>query len=150
LRELAQLAGVSPGAPYRHFSSREELLLEVALEGAKALEGEYERALVANAQPEARLRAICLAYINLARKSPQLFRLMFESDIVVAADPVPAWVAATRRAFEIFTAAVAGVGLHLDESELRLQNGRRSTEFPQCTSAGDSIDSIRSLVRSST
>jgi hypothetical protein len=28
--------------------------------------------------------------------------------------------------------------------------GRRSTGFPQCTSAGDSIDSIRSLVRSNT
>ncbi len=38
LRELAARAGVSPGAPYHHFSSRSELLASIAEDGFARLE----------------------------------------------------------------------------------------------------------------
>ena len=38
LRELAARAGVSPGAPYHHFSNRSELLASIAEEGFMRLE----------------------------------------------------------------------------------------------------------------
>ena len=36
LRELAARAGVTPGAPYHHFASRDELLASIAEEGFRA------------------------------------------------------------------------------------------------------------------
>ena len=35
LREVAKVAGVSPGAPYHHFVDRQEILTEIAKEGKK-------------------------------------------------------------------------------------------------------------------
>ena len=37
LREVARLAGVSPGAPYRHFKERDALLAALAEEGFRKL-----------------------------------------------------------------------------------------------------------------
>jgi AcrR family transcriptional regulator len=121
MRELAQAAGVSSGAPYRHFASREELLLGVALQGAAALEDAYAQAAAMPRDAKDRLRAVCRAYVSLAQAAPQLFRLMFESEIVVGADPLPEWLKATHRAFAIFQSAIHDVAPQLDEADLRLQ-----------------------------
>ena len=43
LRELAALAGVSPGAPYHHFPNRSDLLASIAEEGFRRLEAGVDR-----------------------------------------------------------------------------------------------------------
>jgi AcrR family transcriptional regulator len=119
IRKLAQTAGVSPGAPYRHFETREDLLFSLALDGAAVLASAYERAAIEKSCPDDRLRAICSSYLDLARKSPQLFRLMFDSEIVVGVDPRAEWLQATQGAFLVFEGAIASVAPSLSKADLR-------------------------------
>ena len=76
--DACRLAGVSTAAPYRHFSDKEEMLREVALEGM--LRSREAFAAAAAAHPEGSLEAIAamgMAYIGFARAEPEVFRLMF-------------------------------------------------------------------------
>lgn len=104
LRKLAVLAGVSHNAPYRHFPSRDALLLELALEGARWLSQAYEAA--AHLAPLERLREICRAYIRLSIERPQLFRLMFVSELVKSEPYKSNWTRAVDPAFRVFRQAV--------------------------------------------
>ena len=80
LREVARKAGVSHNAPYRHFTSREDLLAALAAEGFLKLHGALEKAS-ADGQAEERLVAACRAYLRFAMDSPSRFELMFHSGI---------------------------------------------------------------------
>jgi AcrR family transcriptional regulator len=86
LREVARHAGVSHGAPYHHFDSRDALLAAVAERGFVGL-GKAMRAAKGPA-PRDRLVAICEAYVAFAAKHPTRFRLMFGP--LLAAKPVHA------------------------------------------------------------
>ena len=83
LRQLAAGLGVSAAAAYRHFSSREELLFEVARCGFDLLRQRFALAFDISLAPadagEARLRLIRLAqaYLQFADDEPALWRLMF-------------------------------------------------------------------------
>ena len=81
LRELAARAGVSPGAPYHHFASRDDLLSSIAEEGFQRLEARLIAAR--DAAPDdasARLEALGLAYVTFAVSAPGYFRAMFHGD----------------------------------------------------------------------
>jgi AcrR family transcriptional regulator len=68
MREAARRAGVSPGAPFRHFPDREGLL--AALAGAVGAEfrASSERAIAsAGPNPLRQFRAMGLAYIRCSR-----------------------------------------------------------------------------------
>jgi AcrR family transcriptional regulator len=81
LRQLAARAGVTPGAPYHHFATREELLAAIAEEGFGRLEAELVAARdAAGADPSARLEALGDAYIKFAVSCPGYFRVMFQGD----------------------------------------------------------------------
>ena len=75
LREVARHAGVSHGAPYHHFDSRDALLAAAAERGFVGL-GEAMQ-VAAGATPRDRLVAICDAYVAFAVRHPTRFRLMF-------------------------------------------------------------------------
>jgi AcrR family transcriptional regulator len=76
VRAAARRAGVSTGAPYRHFADRDALLSAVATVGYRELAG----ALVA-AHPAPKtaddLGDIAVAYVQFALTRPGLFRVMF-------------------------------------------------------------------------
>jgi AcrR family transcriptional regulator len=76
VRAAARRAGVSTGAPYRHFADRDALLSAVAAVGYRELAG----ALVA-AHPAPKtaddLADIAVAYVQFALTRPGLFRVMF-------------------------------------------------------------------------
>lgn len=81
LRQLAARAGVTPGAPYHHFASREELLRTIADEGFERLEAELIAARdAAGAEASVRLEALGRAYVNFAVSCPGYFRVMFHGD----------------------------------------------------------------------
>jgi AcrR family transcriptional regulator len=81
LRQLAARAGVTPGAPYHHFTDREELLAAIAEEGFGRLGAELiARRDAAGAEASARLEALGRAYINFAISCPGYFRVMFHGD----------------------------------------------------------------------
>jgi AcrR family transcriptional regulator len=108
LRELAREAGVSHGAPRRHFPDRAALLDALAATGFERLARELERA-VAAAGPDAdgRLHALAQAYVGFATRDAALLELMFATKLREGADDV----AAADRSLAIALAVVASAQL---------------------------------------
>ena len=83
LRQLATGLGVTPAAAYRHFASREDLLLEVARIGFTRLESRFAGAFDISWPPEdgseakARFHRLACAYLQFADDEPALWRLIF-------------------------------------------------------------------------
>jgi len=78
VREAARRAGVSPGAPFRHFPSRDALMTAVAEEAQRRFRLELEAALapVSADDPLARFRALGLGYLRWAMKNPAHFEVI--------------------------------------------------------------------------
>src|SRR5438045_9667491 len=72
VREAARRAGVSPGAPFRHFPSRDALMTAVAEEAQRRFRAEIEAALseAPAGDPLARFRCLGLAYLRWALSNP--------------------------------------------------------------------------------
>jgi AcrR family transcriptional regulator len=89
LHALARKAGVSSGAPYHHFESREQLLAAIAVEGFERLavalkEAAAEAEALAPAGPElaeAHLRGLGYGYVRFALAHRGYFRIMFRSEL---------------------------------------------------------------------
>jgi AcrR family transcriptional regulator len=80
LREVARRAGVSHGAPYHHFESKEALLAALANEGFADLDRALARAQArAERNPRAQLAALGTAYVRFALREPEMFRAMFRA-----------------------------------------------------------------------
>ncbi|MBR1226737.1 MULTISPECIES: TetR/AcrR family transcriptional regulator [unclassified Bradyrhizobium] len=82
VREAARRAGVSPGAPFRHFPSRDALMNAVAEEAQRRFRAEIEAALAeapastpAN-KPLGRFRCLGLAYLRWAMRNPTHFEII--------------------------------------------------------------------------
>jgi AcrR family transcriptional regulator len=106
LREVGARAGVSRGAPYRHFADKERLLTAVAAESWERI-GDQMQALQSDPRrsPADRLRAALNLLITVNREQPYLYRLMFTTP---AGDPA-AVVRAAQRSCDEFLAIVASV-----------------------------------------
>lgn len=78
VREAARRAGVSSGAPFRHFPTRTALMTAVAEEGMKKLAEAVDAGLAALAtdDPFARLAAIGRAYFGWAVANPTHYRVI--------------------------------------------------------------------------
>jgi AcrR family transcriptional regulator len=78
VREAARRAGVSPGAPFRHFDSRAALMTAVAEEAQRRFRAEIGAALAAAParDPIERFRAFGLAYLRWAMKNPAHFEII--------------------------------------------------------------------------
>ncbi|HXK21998.1 MAG TPA: TetR/AcrR family transcriptional regulator [Myxococcota bacterium] len=101
LRRIARRAGVSHGAPLRHYPSLAALLSQVAARGFRLLSETIDKSaaqLPSGAGPWARLSAAGRGYVELAVARPGLFALMFRPE---ALDPQNAELArASADAFE--------------------------------------------------
>jgi AcrR family transcriptional regulator len=81
LREVARRAGVSHAAPYKHFSDKAALLLELALRGFEQLGLEMKAAITPRPRSARKeFLASAGAYIAFGVNNPSLYRLMFSSD----------------------------------------------------------------------
>jgi AcrR family transcriptional regulator len=76
LRAVARRAGVSPGAPYRHYVDRDALVSAVAAVGYREL---ADCMAAPNPSPSTieDLTAVGVAYVEFALRRPALFRVMF-------------------------------------------------------------------------
>ncbi|NKZ10099.1 TetR/AcrR family transcriptional regulator [Mycolicibacterium septicum DSM 44393] len=106
LREVGARAGVSRGAPYRHFADKESLLTAIAAEGWERIR-ERMGALREDPglAPADALRAALLLLVEANRRQPYLYQLMFTPP---AGDPA-AVVRAAQRSCDEFVAIVAAV-----------------------------------------
>ncbi|MFI1386308.1 TetR/AcrR family transcriptional regulator [Embleya sp. NPDC020886] len=76
LRAVARRAGVSTGAPYRHYADREALLSAVAAEGCRELTEQLATTHPSPATPD-ELADVAVTYVRFALRHPALFRVMF-------------------------------------------------------------------------
>ncbi|MET0901352.1 MAG: TetR/AcrR family transcriptional regulator [Mycobacterium sp.] len=106
LREVGARAGVSRGAPYRHFENKDSLLIAVAAEGWVRL-GDQMLALRADSrqQPLDKLRAALISILDVSRQQPYLYQLMFNTP----EGDTTAVVQAAQRLCDGFVAIVAGL-----------------------------------------
>jgi AcrR family transcriptional regulator len=108
LRELARSAGVSHGAPRRHFSDRQALLNALAERGYERLGAELRAALDA-APPslDTRVTALARAYARFVTSSGELLALMFAGK---RADPDGSLHRASEDAIEPWQEVFLGAG----------------------------------------
>lgn len=82
MRGAAQRAGVSPAAPYRHFTDKREMLATVAEEGFLALGRACDEVLSASsADPIDAFWRHGVAYVRFAIENPAHYRVMFGPEI---------------------------------------------------------------------
>ncbi|MFD4633172.1 TetR/AcrR family transcriptional regulator [Streptomyces sp. NPDC058284] len=87
LREIARRAGVSHGAPRRHFPTHVALLSAIARRGFAELAAEAEKAVGAaggggGQDARTRLKALSRAYLGFAAEHRGMFELMFRHDLL--------------------------------------------------------------------
>lgn len=89
LREIARRAGLSHGAPLRHFPTLGALLAAVAADGFRDLHASVDAAVKARGSSDARvrLRAAAHGYVGFALSHPGVFALMFRPDLCDMDDP---------------------------------------------------------------
>jgi AcrR family transcriptional regulator len=75
MRELAQELGVSHAAPYRHFSSREELLAEIVREGMARFEEALGSSEFVEGEDEENLYRLGEAYVTFYLDNPEILAL---------------------------------------------------------------------------
>ncbi|MDB4977265.1 MAG: TetR/AcrR family transcriptional regulator [Myxococcaceae bacterium] len=99
VRAAARIAGVSSGAPYRHFADKDTLLAAVAARGFEDLRTEIASSLErATPDPYGRFVALGEAYMSFAAARPGRYQIMFGRDILNR-DLHPELCAAADRAF---------------------------------------------------
>jgi len=86
--DAARWAGVSPAAPYRHYSDRDALMADVAKRGFE----QFEQALLrawneGQPDPITAFERLGGAYLAFARKEPAYYSAMFEAGISIRANP---------------------------------------------------------------
>lgn len=84
VREAARRAGVSSGAPFRHFAGRAELVTAVAEDAMAKLRAAIELGLarLSAEDPFVRLLAIADAYIHWAVRHPTHYRVLGDRPLV--------------------------------------------------------------------
>lgn len=108
LRGCAKRAGVSHAAPAHHFRDATGLLTALAADGFRRFVAALQRRrAAAPADPNSRLAASGLAYVDFATANPALFRLMFSSQRPDFSDA--ALQEAAAAAFNDLVACVAAI-----------------------------------------
>jgi len=84
VREVAKRAGVSPGAPFRHFASKTALLTAVAEQTTDLFADSVELALAGwpEGDPAGALRRIGQAYLDWAIGNPVSFKIISSRELI--------------------------------------------------------------------
>lgn len=87
MRKLASRAGVSHGAPYRHFTSKDEILACIMMEGHKRLREDLLAARKAcPGGIQEKLKALGKAYLDFSKRNPEHLKVMFTRDGLVSSE----------------------------------------------------------------
>lgn len=78
LRAVAREAGITAPAIYAHFADRDELKFTVIADTFAEIAGSLRAAASTQAEPVARLRTLCHAYLDFAAERPHHYRVLFE------------------------------------------------------------------------
>lgn len=87
MREVARRAGVSHGAPYRHFEDKDEILTAVAVEGFERLSRALHAARNGVKDDEERFVETGLAYLRFARTQRGYMGVMLSPEVAKGRSP---------------------------------------------------------------
>jgi AcrR family transcriptional regulator len=107
LRELSATLEVSRAAPYRHFADRQALLAALAADGFDDLTAIYRGVMASRKAPALRLADAGRAYLAFATDRPQLFRLMFASDLFSSGAADSRLIKTAGDCYQVFESLVA-------------------------------------------
>lgn len=79
VRAIATRAGVSPTALYLHFADRDALVAAAVAAGFAAFNDALSSAAAQHEDPDARLFALGLAYLEFTRRQPALYATIFSA-----------------------------------------------------------------------
>lgn len=79
-REIARRAGVSPGAPYHHFSDKAALITALSQQHLAELDRLFRVVVAKHRDPLEQLRELGMVYVFYAIDHPAAFRLMFRPE----------------------------------------------------------------------
>lgn len=103
IRKVAQRAGVSHAAPYRHFTGKDELILAVVERGFELLNESMDRARAAAGDDRlAQFAAAGDAYVAFGMAYPAYYKVMYSGDLLSVTDN-PALQQASASAFDRMT-----------------------------------------------
>jgi AcrR family transcriptional regulator len=85
MRYLAEKVDYSPSALYKYFNNKEEIIEALRREGWNQMEIIFRNRIHAGEPAAQRLVDAGLAYLELADRHPELYQLMFNSDV----NPIP-------------------------------------------------------------
>lgn len=88
MREVARRAGVSHGAPYRHFEDKDELLMAVAVEGFECLSRALRAARSGIENDEERFIETGLAYLRFAKTQRGYMGVMLSPEVAKGRSPM--------------------------------------------------------------
>lgn len=127
LREAARRAGVSSGAPFRHFPGKRELVQAVAEQGMAILRSTMEDRLARTTanSPLIRLAVLSRAYVDWAMQHPTYYRVLGDRLLIdfYSSEPLLAdnrWIRETMQRF-LSQAAQAGLLAVTDLDQANLQ-----------------------------
>lgn len=81
IAEACRRLKVSPGAPYRHFTDREDLLTAVAIKSCEVLAEHITKVVDGQTDPTERLVRAARAYVEFAAMHPALFAVLYTKDV---------------------------------------------------------------------
>ncbi|WP_433711704.1 TetR/AcrR family transcriptional regulator [Nocardia sp. CA-084685] len=82
LRAITRAAGVSHGAPRRHFPTHRALLAAIAARGFADLIERFAKVEVGASTPREHLERMAAEYVEFAGERPEMFTLMFRHDLL--------------------------------------------------------------------
>lgn len=89
LRDIAEKAGVSKTAPYRHFADKNALLAAITTEGFRRFGDRLKEVLeLRKGDGMQVITEMCRVYLEFARTNPKLYHLMFSSFGRLLEDPL--------------------------------------------------------------
>ena len=115
MRAVANAAGVTPAAIYRHFTDRSELIFEVCERRFRELDRVVEEAAASSADPLESLRRRGRAYVRFGLAHPEEYRIWFMSK----PGATPGWTAERIIKGPVVTHLVQAVQACLDAGVIR-------------------------------
>ncbi|WP_433628691.1 TetR/AcrR family transcriptional regulator [Nocardia sp. CA-120079] len=113
LRAITRAAGVSHGAPRRHFPTHRALLAAIAARGFADLIERFAKAAAGATTPREQLQVMAAEYVEFAGERPEMFTLMFRHDLLEGSGENLR--AITLPLFERFAALVAAAAPTADD-----------------------------------
>jgi AcrR family transcriptional regulator len=106
MRDIAKNLGVSHGAPYKHFETKENLLAAIAEEGFLILTNQVEQ--IKENSPKDSLESlfkIAVLYIQFGSDYPEYYKLMF-GGIIKKAENYPSLFEASTKSYNTFKSLI--------------------------------------------